>query len=174
MGESPCSRNDHLLRLCRSRHPARQTFHLRTRLSTARISNVHTVTYMYQADHPARGLLLACLVMNAMNHQPNQADADNLNWQTKVTILQVNVDHQRAHPLSQRRRKQTRSANIRRSRKIWRHRERYRQTSATVCHMAFTSPALLRCGRTNLQHRVPPMISLELHRNHHRKPHRFF
>jgi hypothetical protein len=32
------------------------------------------------------------LIENAMNHQANQADADNLDWQTKVTRLQVKVD----------------------------------------------------------------------------------
>jgi hypothetical protein len=32
------------------------------------------------------------LIENAMNHQINQADADNLDWQTKVATLQVKVD----------------------------------------------------------------------------------
>jgi hypothetical protein len=32
------------------------------------------------------------LIENAMDHQSNQADTDNIDWQTKVTSLQVRVD----------------------------------------------------------------------------------
>jgi hypothetical protein len=32
------------------------------------------------------------LIENAMDHQANQADTDNLDWQTKVTALQVRID----------------------------------------------------------------------------------
>lgn len=32
------------------------------------------------------------LIENAMDHQTNQADSDNMDWQTKVTALQVRVD----------------------------------------------------------------------------------
>jgi hypothetical protein len=62
------------------------------------------------------------LIEDAMNHQANQADTDNLDWQMKVLHYKSRLTTLLMRSPSQQR-KRTRTTNIKRSGEVWRHRE---------------------------------------------------